>query len=560
MKRYSKKIVSFVLVVMMSITMFVPVFANGEISVYLDNEKIQFDVTPLLIDGRTMVPMRVVFEKLGAVVYWDNNTRTAIAQRDNVNVSIAIDDTTLYKNGQPIVLDVPAQLNSGRTLVPLRAVSEAFDCTVFWNGDTQTVRILSAESFIEPPKNIRVVRQQNGSAHIQWDKVEEAEYYHFYYQEAGEDTFWFDEEDDGSKLKFEYCDDYTVSYNGLENGKIYNVIVTSVKNGVESSDSEILTFIYDSSDSQEDAFTALKNFIITNSNDSIDGDPVYKEIYKSGNVLKQYSLDYSAKTDLITLKVIYNGNYTAFTYIGLRADKKNFFAMLLYFDSSSSSSKADFEGDFTIYPNNYDLSSKVTFSETIGDTANVETYKVMALMNSLEGLDFADYVFKTYLSNKNVSLSDFGFNVPSSGYTPIEFGNPITDNTNNYQSSNNYQGGGNYSINTNITLSSFPLYLYADDGTGTFLGEISSNKYDTDSIANEYGNYGSKYQTKSIFNQYGNYGSKYSQYSVFNEYATHPPKILDKNGKVVGYLTANKYIKDAISYEEMMVLLKKFNK
>lgn len=419
---------------------------------------------------------------------------------------------------------------------------------------------------IEPPKNIRVVRQQNGSAHIQWDQVEGAEYYHFYYQEAGEDTYWFDEDDNGEKLKFEYCDDYTVSYNGLENGKIYNVIVTSVKNGVESNDSEVLTFIYDSSASQEDAFNALKNFIITNSNDSINGQPVYKEIYKSGNVLKQYSLDYNAETDLITLKVIYNGNYTAFTYIGLRANKKDFFAMLLYFNSSNSSSKADFEGDFTIYPNNYSLNSKIAFSETIGDTSNAETYKMMALMNSLEALDFADYVFKTYLSNKNVSLSDFGFNVPASGYTPVDFGNPIKDNTNNYQSDNNYQsgnnyqGGGNYTTNTKITLSSFPLYLYADDGTGTFLGEISSNKYDTDSIANEYGNYGSKYQTKSIFNQYGNYGSKYSQYSVFNEYATHPPKILDKNGKVVGYLTANKYIKDAISYEEMMVLLKKFNK
>ena len=546
--------------------MFVPALANGEISVYLDDEKVQFDVAPIVVDGRTMVPLRAIFEKLGATVNWDNSTQTAIADKGDVNVKISIDDTTLYKNGQAITLDVPAQLRGGRTLVPLRAVSEAFDCGVFWDGDTQTIRILSAESFIEPPQNIRIVGQQNGSAYIQWDKVEGAEHYHFYYQEAGEDTFWFDGDDNGNKLKYEYCDDYTVSYNGLENGKIYNVIVTSVKNGVESNDSEILTFIYDSSASQATAFNALKNFIITNSNDLINGQPVYKEIYKSDNVLKQYSLDYNAEIDLITLKVIYNGNYTAYTYIGLRANKKDFFAMLLYFNSLNSSSKADFEGEFTIYPNNYNLNSEIAFSETIGDTSNAETYKIMALLNSLEGLDFADYIFKTYLSDKNVSLSDFGFNVPASGYTPVDFGNPIKDSTNNYQSGNNnqsdnnYQDGGSYSINTKITLSSFPLYLYADDGTGTFLGEISSNKYDTDSIANEYGSYGNKYQTKSIFNQYGNYGSKYSQYSVFNEYATHPPKILDKNGKVVGYLTANKYIRDAITYEEMMVLLKKFNK
>ena len=143
MKKYTKKIISFVLVVMMSMTMFVPAYANDEISVYLDNERIQFDVAPLLVNGRTMVPMRAIFEKLGATVNWDNNTQTAVANKGNVNVSISIDDTTLYKNGQAITLDVPAQLNGGRTLVPLRAVSEAFDCDVQWDGDTQTVNILS---------------------------------------------------------------------------------------------------------------------------------------------------------------------------------------------------------------------------------------------------------------------------------------------------------------------------------------------------------------------------------------------------------------------------------
>ena len=98
---------------------------------------------------------------------------------------------------------------------------EVFDCTTPYMANSQTIVVnknanISSEveenAYIEPPKNIRVVRQQNGSAHIQWDEVEGAEYYHFYYQEAGEDTFWFDEDDNGNKLKFEYCDDYTVSW------------------------------------------------------------------------------------------------------------------------------------------------------------------------------------------------------------------------------------------------------------------------------------------------------------------------------------------------------------
>ncbi len=119
-------------------------------------------------------------------------------------------------------------------------------------------------------------------------------------------------------------------------------------------------------------------------------------------------------------------------------------------------------------------------------------------------------------------------------------------------------GGNRYTAKYEITAASFPLYLYAQDGT--FLGNINSNEYDRNSIANEYGNYGSPYRSDSIFNEFGDYGSPYSQYSVFNEYAQKPPKIINSNGETVGYLTANSYLQGAISYEEMMVLLKKFNK
>ena len=170
-------------------------------------------------------------------------------------------------------------------------------------------------------------------------------------------------------------------------------------------------------------------------------------------------------------------------------------------------------------------------------------------------------MFDEFLKSNNIGLTlkDFNLDYDFSS-TALNAGQSSTSTTISQNNTSNNNAGGGYTTNNKIKLSSFPLYLYADDGTGTFLGEINSNQYDRDSIANQYGDYGSQYKTKSIFNQYGDYGSQYSKYSVFNEYATNPPKILDRNGKVVGYLTANKYIKDAISYEEMMVLLKKFNK
>lgn len=85
--------------------------------------------------------------------------------------------------------------------------------------------------------------------------------------------------------------------------------------------------------------------------------------------------------------------------------------------------------------------------------------------------------------------------------------------------------------------------IIADDGT--FLGKIT-NEYDSDSIFNEYGQYGSKYSSNSIWNEYGAYGSKYSSYSPFNQYSSSPPSIY-KNGRHIGYLTVNRYIPGAIN-------------
>lgn len=82
-------------------------------------------------------------------------------------------------------------------------------------------------------------------------------------------------------------------------------------------------------------------------------------------------------------------------------------------------------------------------------------------------------------------------------------------------------------------------------GDGEYLGKIA-NQYDTDSIFNEYGTYGSKYAAKSIWNQYGTYGSKFSNYSAFNPYAASPPKIY-KDGAFVAYLTVKKNVANAIN-------------
>ena len=87
--------------------------------------------------------------------------------------------------------------------------------------------------------------------------------------------------------------------------------------------------------------------------------------------------------------------------------------------------------------------------------------------------------------------------------------------------------------------------LIAQDNQNTPLGKISSS-FDSKSIFNEYGEYGSEYSTKSIWNQYGSFGGEYSTFSPFNEYTTTPPMLI-KNGKIIGYLTVNKFVKPSIS-------------
>lgn len=122
-------------------------FAAGEVSVQLNGAPLQFDpndVQPVIIDDRTMVPMRAVFEALGAEVSWDDSVKTAIGVKDGITIRIAIGSTTMYRNDTPVTLDVPAQLVQERTMVPIRAIAESFNYTVTWDDSTKTVNISSA--------------------------------------------------------------------------------------------------------------------------------------------------------------------------------------------------------------------------------------------------------------------------------------------------------------------------------------------------------------------------------------------------------------------------------
>lgn len=103
------------------------------------------DVPAQIINNRTMVPMRAIFEALDVKIDWDSETKTVIADNNSTHIEMTIGAGIFTKNNQSISLDTPAQVIDGRTLVPVRAVSEALDCNVDWNSETKTVSITSNE-------------------------------------------------------------------------------------------------------------------------------------------------------------------------------------------------------------------------------------------------------------------------------------------------------------------------------------------------------------------------------------------------------------------------------
>ena len=112
-----------------------------KITVKVNGSEVEFDQSPILYRDRTMVPMRAIFEKLGATVSWDGASQTASGVKGSTNVSVVIGNSNIFKNGKIISFDVPSFVLNGRTLVPVRAVAESFDCKVDWDGETNTVII-----------------------------------------------------------------------------------------------------------------------------------------------------------------------------------------------------------------------------------------------------------------------------------------------------------------------------------------------------------------------------------------------------------------------------------
>jgi hypothetical protein len=113
------------------------------IKVELDGNELAFDQPPVLINNRTMVPLRKIFESLGADIKWDQATSTVTATKENVVVKLTFGSLVGYVNDQKVPLDTAAVVVNVRTLVPVRFIVSAFGAKTTWNDVTKTVKIVT---------------------------------------------------------------------------------------------------------------------------------------------------------------------------------------------------------------------------------------------------------------------------------------------------------------------------------------------------------------------------------------------------------------------------------
>lgn len=111
------------------------------VTVYLDGVELYLDPEPVIKNGRTMVPMRKIFESLGAKIEWNGSTKTVTAESGSQTLKLTIGSTAAYANGSEVRLDAAPYLQNDTTLVPLRFVSEYLGADVRWDNALRRVII-----------------------------------------------------------------------------------------------------------------------------------------------------------------------------------------------------------------------------------------------------------------------------------------------------------------------------------------------------------------------------------------------------------------------------------
>lgn len=192
-----KKIIGFIAAAAAVFMTGTAVYAN-DVNVNLNGENITFLYgRPVISQGRTLIPLRGVFDRLGYDIYWNGDTKTVILNKNDDSIIINIGDRSYTKNGERFGIDVPACIIDGSTMLPLRAIGNAAGCDISWDGETKTAYIgkraeteawygqQNAYAVLEAPSQFAVyfsgdTERFNGiTADIRWQPANNAQSYVF---------------------------------------------------------------------------------------------------------------------------------------------------------------------------------------------------------------------------------------------------------------------------------------------------------------------------------------------------------------------------------------------
>lgn len=135
-----------IILILLAVLQPISVYALNEAaapSLYIDGLPVTFDVHPFIEKGRTLVPFRAIAEALNVQVNWDGLTQTITGIHQGTTLVLKIGQQVGFRQEAPVPLDVPPMIKEGRTFLPLRFFSESLGCGVKWNGDSNRIDITS---------------------------------------------------------------------------------------------------------------------------------------------------------------------------------------------------------------------------------------------------------------------------------------------------------------------------------------------------------------------------------------------------------------------------------
>lgn len=575
--------------------------ANSNIKVYLYDELIDMD-NPIIVNGNTLVPLRVLFESLGSTITWDSQTKTAHATKGNTQLSIQIGNVNAINNGSTITLEEPAQIIDNKTYVPLRFVAESFNQDVNWDKDNNAIRIgksltakdiskLAAPAVVYIEVNAYDGKNKSGSGFIVDKSGVVVTNYHVIDAAKSAKIKLIDGRVFDVTNVINYDVDRDLAIIKINSSAPFPTVTLADSDKVETGDK---VFAIGSPDGFENTlsegiisnknqfFLNKRQFQITaqishgssggalfNTHGEVIGvtDAGVQEAVADINFaipINDYKTMYKENLNASFEKVYdyeHIINYTDALYVGDKKNNQPNGLGIMHWNNGD-----EYIGYFV----NGVLNGKGKYTWSNGEEYDGDW--VNGLRSGIGKHKIDGYLYEGQFSN-NVATGKGILIMPNGDkyagdFVNFKFNGYGTYTYSNGQVKQGYWVDGSY-ISTPTSTGNTPtgtssttpvttiaLSLYSSDGK-TYLGKLTSNEFDLDSIFNSYGIYGSKYSINSIWNEFGAYGSKFSSTSAFNEFAFEPPVISDEKGNIIGRLTINTTISGAISPFGLKEALKK---